>query len=393
MKPTSNAQAGSAMTQARDKNSRNDRRGSGLLAAALVLPLAHVATIAHAESAPDKGLISLKVLDYQDSQPGEDRVKVQASALKIVAPLSDEWAVGATYVTDSISGASPAFHSYALSKLRDFRRAFDADVTRYFPHSSVTLGASVSSESDYISRGLSLQGSQFSEDKNTTWTAGIGFANDTVSASTGAVKGENKQVVDALLSLTQVLTANDILQLNAGLSHGHGYLSDPYKAFDKRPKDRDSYTLMARWNHHFDATGGSARLSYRYFGDSWKIKAHTLNAEYTQPFGQGWSVTPIVRLYTQSAAEFYVAADPSIYPFAPNLPENALNYSEDQRISAYGARTIGVKVAKQINEDWQMDIKFEQYDQRSSWRLFGSGSTGLLPFSAKTVQLGLSRQF
>ncbi|MFZ6741728.1 DUF3570 domain-containing protein [Undibacterium sp. JH2W] len=367
-----------------------DKLATSLLAAALALPMMQAA---HAESAPDKGVISLKLLDYQDSQPGEDRVKVQASALKVMAPLSDEWSVGATYVTDSISGASPAFHSYGLVKLRDFRRALDAEVTRYFAHHTLTLGASASSESDYISRGMSVQGSQFSEDKNTTWTAGLGFANDTVSASTGRVKGENKQVTDVLLGLTQVMSMNDIVQVNASLAHAKGYLSDPYKAFDKRPDERNSYTLLTRWNHHFDATGGSARISYRYFGDSWKIRSHTFNLEYTQPFAQGWSITPIVRIYSQSAASFYVNAQPEIYPFAPNPPEGAQNYSEDQRVSAYGARTVGIKLAKQINEDWQADVKFEQYQQRASYRLFGSGSPGLLPFDARTIQLGISRQF
>lgn len=368
----------------------NEQLGSALLAAALALPLAGVV---HAESAPDKGSISLKVLDYQDSQPGEDRVKVRANALKIMTPIGDEWSVGGSFITDSISGASPAFHSYALSKLRDFRRAMDAEVTRYLPHHTVTLGASYSTEADYISRGVSVQGSQFSEDKNTTWTTGMGFANDTVSASTGRVKGENKQVFDALLGVTQVLTTNDIVQLNASLARGRGYLSDPYKALDKRPDERNSYTVLARWNHHFDATGGSSRVSYRYFADSWKIRAHTFTAEYTQPFADGWSITPILRLYTQSAASFYVDADPSIYPFAPSPPVSALNYSEDQRVSAYGAHTVGIKLAKQIGEDWQADIKLEEYEQRASWRLFGSGSPGLLPFRARSIQLGLSRQF
>ena len=371
-------------------HSAPDKLASTLLAAALALPLMQNA---QAESAPDKGEISLKILDYQDSQPGEDRVKVRANALKIMKPLNEEWAVGATFVTDSISGASPAFHSYGLVKLRDFRRALDADVTRYFPHHSLTLGASFSNESDYISRAVSLKGSQFSEDKNTTWTAGLGFANDTVSSSTGSVRAQNKQVIDALFGLTQVMGSNDIVQANLGLSHASGYLSDPYKAFEKRPNDRNSYTLLARWNHHVNATGGSARFSYRYFADSWKIRSHTLSAEYTQPFADGWSITPIVRLYTQSAAGFYVDADPSIYPFAPNPPDGASNYSEDQRLSAYGAHTLGFKLAKQINEDWQADIKLEQYEQRASWRLFGTGSPNLLPFRARSIQLGLSRQF
>ena len=39
---------------------------------------------------------------------------------------------------------------------------------------------------------------------------------------------------------------------------------------------RNKTTLQLRWNHHLPATGGSARLSYRYFGDSFRVRAHTL---------------------------------------------------------------------------------------------------------------------
>lgn len=54
---------------------------------------------------------------------------------------------------------------------------------------------------------------------------------------------------------------------------------------------------------------------------------------------------------------------------------------------------MGFKLAKQIDADWRADIKYEHYEQRASWRLFGSGSPGLLPFRARSVQLGISRQF
>ena len=77
--------------------------GAALLAAAMALPLA-----VQAESAPERGLISLKHLDYLDSQPGDSRIKVRTTALMVLAPITSEWAIGGTLTTDSISGASPA---------------------------------------------------------------------------------------------------------------------------------------------------------------------------------------------------------------------------------------------------------------------------------------------
>ncbi|MCX7056623.1 MAG: DUF3570 domain-containing protein, partial [Proteobacteria bacterium] len=46
-------------------------------------------------------------------------------------------------------------------------------------------------------------------------------------------------------------------------------------------------------------------LGYRYSRDDWGIHSHTLSIEWVQPIGHGWTVTPGLRYYTQSAADFY----------------------------------------------------------------------------------------
>ena len=362
----------------------------GLLAAALALP---TMTVARAETAPERSTISYKLLDYLDSQPGKERVHVRAPAFNFLAPVAGNWALGASVISDAISGASPAYHSSGLQKFRDRRNAGDVNATRYFDHGSVSFGINVSSEADYQSRGVSLQGSRSSEDKNTTWTAGVGVNKDTINPTNRAVNNEHKQVFDLLVGVTQVMSTHDIVQLNLGHAQGRGYFSDPYKVFDNRPRQRNHTTLSARWNHHFEGTGGTARSSYRYYDDSYGIRAHTFSFEWVQPLAQGWTVTPLVRLYSQSAARFYVDASPLPSPFAPNPPEGAVYFSEDHRVSALGGRTWGLKVAKQLGPDWSVDAKFEQYGQRAAWRLFGKGSPGLAAFNARTVQLGAAYSF
>ncbi|MYM68411.1 DUF3570 domain-containing protein [Pseudoduganella sp. FT55W] len=367
--------------------SEQTKLGSSLLAAALALPLT-----VQAETPPERATISLKHLDYLDSQPDADRIRVKATALNVVAPVAGEWSLGATLVHDAISGASPAYHTAALTRMRDSRRAADLEATRYFERASITAGASVSSESDYLSRSGMLQGSLSSDDQNTTWTAGLSVTNDDINSNNKVARNKSKHVSAALLSVTRVLGINDIVQLNLGRSLGTGYFSDPYKVFDQRPDSRRNTTLMARWNHHLPSVKGTVRLGYRYYRDSWDVRAHTLETEYVQPLPGGWTLTPAVRLYTQSAARFYVDADPES-PFVPMPPAGAVHYSEDQRLSAFGAVTLGLKIAKQINADWQIDFKYERYDQRSGWRRFGAGSPGLPRFEARSWFAGLSRQF
>jgi hypothetical protein len=134
-------------------------------------------------------------------------------------------------------------------------------------------------------------------------------------------------------------------------------------------------------------------MAYRYYTDSWGVRSHTFDAEFVQALAKGWSVAPALRVYSQTAADFYVDAVESPYPFPPSPPANALHYSEDQRVSAFGARTYGLKVTKQLGLDTRVDIKVERYEQRGAWALFGTGSKGLDPFYARVVQVGITHWF
>ena len=362
--------------------------GGALLAAALCLPL-----FARAEGVPEAATLSYKFLNYQDSQPAAQRIRVNAPAFELVLPMGDAWSIGAGHVVDTISGASPAYHTEALTKLHDRRRSSDVALTHYSDSTTLSLGASYSSEADYISRGLNVGGTLSSADKNTTWHAGLGLMHDTINPSNQIVYDEHKNVVDLSFGVDRVLSTHDLVQMLAGLTHGSGYYSDPYKVFDERPRERRQHTLLARWNHHIDATGASTHLSYRYYGDSFGIRAHTLAFEYIQPLAGGWTISPSARIYTQSAASFYVDLDPAAAPFPTNPPDGARYFSEEQRLAAYGGRGLGIKLAKQLGLDWRIDFKAERYQQRASWTVGGSGSPNLAPFTAVSYQLGLVRRF
>jgi hypothetical protein len=376
--------------QAGDATASPSSVGAALLLAAMALPLAGPA---QAESAPERGTVALKYLDYLDSQPGLDRIAVRSPSFLVTAPLGSDWSLTGTYVSDVISGASPAFHDYGIGKLHDHRKAGQFEVTNYRPNGTWTLGTSLSSEDDYLSRGVSAQYTRSNESKNTTWLLGWAYTSDVINPVNHRVRYEHKHVTDVLVGVTQVFTADDIAQFNLGFSWGNGYYSDPYKVVDNRPRDHDHATWVARWNHFFDATQGTSRASYRYYTDNWGIRSHTVELEYVQPLAGGWTLTPAARVYTQTAARFYVDADPSILPFAPNPPDGAIYYSEDTRLSALGGHTLGFKIAKQLDDDWTVDFKVERYEQRAEWTLFGGGSPGLLPFRYRSYQLGVSRQF
>lgn len=378
-----------AATDARD-------RAGAIIAAALALP----GVVAHAENAPERAEVAIKYLHYQDAQPGLDRIKVTAPSLYALVPLSPQWAVEGSLVSDSVSGATPRYHSAisgATPRMSDLRHAGDVKVTRYLERSSYGLGLTHSQEHDYESTALSLDTSFSSEDNNRSWNLGLGFASDKIGSTNDASLHERKHTTELMAGVTQAVTSSDLVQLNLTFNAGRGYFSDPYKEPDIRPRKRDQSILLTRWNHHFHALGSTLRSSYRYYQDSFGIKAHTLGLDWVQPVNSMLTVTPSLRLYSQSAANFYYdpVYDTSLgAPYPPGYFTNPpATISPDQRLSAFGAVTVGLKLALQLTPDWSTDIKAERYEQRSNWRVGGSGSPGIDPFYATFVQFGVKRRF
>ncbi len=371
--------------------------GTALFAAAMALPLSNSV---FAEAAPEKGIVAFKYLNYEDrdSNPDQERISVNAFSVMGMAPIAGKWSITTTYTNDSVSGASPSGHSEyspnfisGASKIHEQRQAVDLGVTHYFQRGTVTLGQSYSSENDYISRGYSAQGTLSTEDKNTTFALGGSYTTDTISPTGLTDIYDNQIVFDKrtvawFAGITKVLTKSDIVQLNLGYSRGMGDFTDHYKNFDKRPERRESETVMTRWNHHFDGSDGTSRLSYRYYTDTFGIHAHTFGLEYVQPVVNEWTVIPSIRYYSQTAADFYS-------PTGVPLPPPEAYCSLDQRLSSFGALTFSIKVEKRIAKEWLVDAKYENYEQRAGWSMTGGGDKGLASFSARFIQLGLSREF
>ncbi len=368
--------------------------GARIVAAAMLLP--GLMPLAQAESPPEFNELSVKFLSYEDRQPGLERIHVSSPTALLNLRLGDQWSVSALGVHDTISGASPRYHTAVsgASQMHDERAAYDLKATRYFPRGSLTLGVNGSSEHDYKSQGFSAQGKLSSDDNNTTWTLGGSESSDRISPVNFVVIDEHKHTASLFGGVTQVLGVNDIVQLNLGYNRGRGYFSDPYKFPDNRPRSRDQRTLYVAWNHFVDAQQAALRTSYRLYIDSWGVTAHTLGLEWQQPVGHGVSVTPSLRYTTQSAASFFFGPtyDPALgEPFPPgySMGSSAL-MSADQRLSAFGALTGGLKLDWQVNARLTLDLGVDLYQQRGAWRLGGNGTTGLANLSATMFQTGLS---
>lgn len=368
--------------------------------ASLLLPgLAALSSApAQAENAPEQSVISIRYGDYQDSQPGLKRVRVQAPQVYALKPIAGEWAVEGSWVGDSVSGASPRLHTQisGASRMQDYRKAGDVRVSRYFSRAVVSASVAYSDEHDYTSRALGLQARWSSDDNNRTWHLGLGLANDKIDG--GAAFDERKRTRELMVGVTQVLTPADIVQVNLTRTVGSGYFNDPYKSFDERPRQRNAWNLLTRWNHFFDGPNAALRLHWRAYHDTFGVTSQTFGAEWVQPLGR-WTLTPGLRYTVQSAARFYfdpvLTAQGLVDERATLLAALRMtgDHSADARLAAWGGLSASLKAAYALTRDTQLDLWLEWYRQSAGLRAGGGGSPGLAPLSARFVQIGVTHRF
>jgi hypothetical protein len=370
----------------------------GLAALASLAPV-----IASAENQPEKTTVAVKYSNYADGQAGWDRINVTAPALYIQAPIASDWSIEASAVVDSVSGASPRWHTQSTSisgasRMSDERSAGDVKITRYFARSAWSASVATSTEHDYQSNAVGLDARWSTEDNNRTWTAGYGLSTDQIGHHLDPLD-KQKRTQEFMVGVTQVLSPGDIVQLNLTRSDGQGYYDDPYKTMDKRPDQRSAWIGLARWNHYVEPADAALRTSYRYYSDTFGVQSHTLGVEWAQPLAQ-WTFTPGLRYYSQSAASFYL--DPildaqgqynQIAVMLRGLANGTSNQSTDQRLAAFGALTWSLKAAYAINVNTSVDVKYESYSQKAALHLGDFGSPGLDDFHATFWQVGLTYRF
>lgn len=140
------------------------------------------------------------------------------------------------------------------------------------------------------------------------------------------------------LGLSQVLSRDDLLNLNLGYTKSLGFLENPYKAvtvifvdptqigqpvligdrralLEERPAQRNQGTLGLKWVHYLAPLDAALHLGYQFSRDDWGISAHTFEAQWIQPLGGGWTIAPKIRYYSQDQASFYQPYLLSLQPF------------------------------------------------------------------------------
>jgi hypothetical protein len=341
----------------------------------------------------------------------------------------------------TLSSASPE-----TRKQGDFRLGYEWD------EAALNVGGGISLENDYESRWGSLNGRRDFNQKLTTLSLGLSYTksdietlldHDTipyildVSLNTTpfridpapyregqieilgtlgdrTLSGEREDWA-AHLGLTQVLSKNALIETGLGFTRSTGFLENPYKVvevafidpeqqsqappggfvgevhalLERRPDVRNQWTWDARYVHYVEPLNAALHLSYRFYSDDWGIDAHTFEADWGQPLGGGWTITPRIRYYSQEAADFYrpfliskqaertAVIDEETRDFIGIIPYDPkklpANFSSDHRLSGYGALSGGVTVAKEFARGVSIEAGFEYYTHQGGLKLGGGG--------------------
>ena len=244
------------------------------------------------------------------------------------------------------------------------------------------LGFNVSKEYDFFSLSGNALWDHDSNQKNTTYSYGINVELDTIDPVGGAPRPltamlaqdktsgtESRDIVDLLFGVTQVINRSSLFQVNLSLSEASGYMTDPYKfvsvvdvtgeptsqLFESRPDSRSRQSLFGKYKKMF-SNKDIFTISYRYMTDDWGIDSNTFDFSYRFNMKEGYFIEPHLRLYDQSAADFYRYFLTDSEP----LPQYA---SADYRLGEMEATTVGVKFGREIAEQHVWSARLEQYVQ------------------------------
>lgn len=261
----------------------------------------------------------------------------------------------------------------------------------------VNVGLSASKEYDYLHTGVNARYAHDFNNRNTTVSAGLSFARDNIDPVGGApipltpmldvgdmsnrLGDDDKDVVDVIFGVSQVINKNIVVQANYSYSNQSGYLNNPYKVlslvdgvtgdtlprqpgpeggpsgqflFESRPDDRTQHGVFLKAKYY--ANGKVLDASYRYVTDDWEIDSHTLDLRYRWSIGSASYLEPHLRYYAQSEAEFYrLSLDSS-----QQLP---LFASADYRLGNFDAITAGLKFGWKTRSNNDMSVRVEWYTQ------------------------------
>jgi hypothetical protein len=324
-----------------------------------------------------------------------DRYRIDSHQLRWVQNIDQSYTLTVGYLHEALSGSSPwyvipdsegrSLQVMSGATIREKRDQLDVALGLTNAASRHEFGLGYSTEDDYEAVYGSYSGRRETADGQGEFSFGLSYSDDKVEPSDAAEYGRIERALrnawSGSLGFSQVLNRNAVIQTGLSITRQSGFLSDPYKYVlvgqsllpDQRPDERVLMAFTTRFRQYVEKTGGAVQLDYRYYQDSWDIRAHTLEAAFAQPLGEDWELTPGLRYHSQNGPDFYA-------PYFTVVPDHPF-WSSDYRLATYGALSYKLNLQWQRG-DYRLQAGAEYYDSDGSLALSGrpQDTPGLVDF-------------
>lgn len=291
-------------------------------------------------------------------------VVIDGPSLLVRKKFADKVAVTANYYIDMVSSASIDVVSTASPyEERRVQKSLAVDYLRN--KTTYSIGYIDSTESDYVAKTTYVGVSQDMFGDLTTISFGFRRGENEVyrnikDTSGARLRDPTFQAASDTrgysFSLTQVVTRDLIATAAYDLMTDEGYLNSPYRSIryaditapmgyfydpERYPSTRTSHAASIRAKYYLPWRA-SLDGRYRFYTDTWGIRAHTAEIGYSQPMWGSWTFDAEYRFYRQDAADFYRDLFPR---------RNTLNFqARDKELSTFTGHTIG------IGASWEFKI-------------------------------------
>ena len=313
-------------------------------------------------------------LDSNDVIAGSvERYEIDNHQFRLVKPLQNDKAITVDAVYETLTGASalsvvkgtddePTLIMTGAS-VKEERIDVSAAFETFEESASRRYQLGYSTEDDYQSLYGSYSAESISQDRNTTFSYGVGLALDELepvqAPDVNPPTSEDKWYANAFASLTRVLSSSWQVQFGLQLGLRDGYMSDPYKAIDVRPDEKQLTVVNARSRYFVKSLQAALHTDYRFYIDDWGMESHTLELAWYQNWGDHIQIIPRVRYYSQSQVDFYVSYDD---------PNREGYQSSDFQLSPFGALAYGLGFVYR-EEKFSVSAYMETYESEGSLAL------------------------
>ncbi len=293
------------------------------------------------------------------SRADSNRTTVWSPRMRVAGTVGESFGVETAIALDAWTGASVDIVTAATKAVSEVRKEITSGGYYALPHVTIGGGYRYSTENDYWSNGGVGTLTIDLADKNTTIAlAGFG-SRDTVGRSHDPGFREPQSSAGGRVSLTQILSAESLMQLTWETTHVVGYQASPYRFVavggdgtcrgtpstaanavdgcgpERVPDERYRHAATARGRY---ALGEhvSTGLEYRFYFDSWGVRSHTIMPDVAFRLGDDTLLSFDYRYYTQGEADFY----------KPRYldPRDALGYrTRDRELSALYSNRLGLR--------------------------------------------------